>query len=481
MRSDVEFVDGVCVTDAWPRTRRPLPWLLAGFLVMIFLLPFESIHMKVHLPFSSDFDRFVVAAIVITWLVGAVMRGNSGIVRLRPRGWAFGALAIIFVAVASVAVNVPDITNLGEWQTAEKQLFVLIGLVAVFAIAALTLRVGELRPFAVLIVCLAVITALGTFYEKKSGDNLFYKTAAGVLSPIAEVEAASTDIDPSLNAGRALVTGPTRHPLSVASLLGMALPFAIVLAAIAPTTRRRLLWALAASLIVLGALITQRKSGMVIPAVAIVVLFVFRPRQLVRLAPFGLIALAVAVAMAPGLFSSFAELGREDSRDSVEGRTSDYPAVVPDLLTHPALGQGFGTLDTQRQDTYRIFDNEYLGQVFQGGLLGLLAFIAFIVTPLFVVGRVLRSDNPLRGPPALAAGAGCLAFGVASALYDFFSFNPAPYLFAILGAVCVVAASVEMPAPEPKPARARPRRRRRSRRRQLEGLKPAGIGSPSGG
>ncbi|HEX4308139.1 MAG TPA: O-antigen ligase family protein [Solirubrobacterales bacterium] len=481
MASGVDFVDGVATTDAWPHTRRPLPWLLAGFLVMIFWIPFESIHMKVHLPFSSDFDRFFVAIIIVVWLVGTVVRDRSGIVRLRPRGWAFGVLAIVAVAVASIVVNVPDITNLGEWQIAEKQIFVLLGLVAIFAIAAVTLRVAELRPLAVLIVCLAVVTALGTVYEKKSGDNLFYKAAATVLSPVAEVEPAATVANPELDQGRPMIIGPTRHPLSVTSLLGMALPFAIVLAAIAKTTRRRLLWALAAAVIVLGALITQRKSGLVIPAFAILVLFMLRPRQLIRLAPFGLIGLAAAVAIAPGLFGSLGELGREDSRDSVEGRTSDYPAIVPDLLTQPALGQGFGTLDTQRQDTYRIFDNEYLGQVFQGGLLGLLAFIAFIVTPLFVVGRVLRSDNPLRGPPALAAGAGCLAFGVASALYDIFSFNPAPYLFAILGAICVVAASVEMPAPEPKPVRARPRRRGRRRRRQLEGLKPAGIGSPSGG
>jgi O-antigen ligase len=478
MASDRAFVDGVCTADAWPRTRRPLPWVLALFLGMVFLVPFESVHMKVHLPFSSDIDRFLVAAVVVVWLVGAFLRSDSGILRLRPRGWATGAIAIVAAAVASIAVNVPDITNLGEWQIAEKQLLVLFGLVAIFAIACLTLRVAELRPFAVLIVVLAVITALGTVYEKKSGDNLFYSTASSVLSPIAEVETASTDVNPEVNQGRPLITGPTRHPLSVTSLLGMALPFAIVLAAIAPTSRRRLLWALAASVIVLGALITQRKSGMVIPAFAILVLFVMRPRQLIRLAPIGLIALAVAVAVSPGLFSSFSELGRADSRDSVEGRTSDYPAIVPDLLTHPALGQGFGTLDTERQDTYRIFDNEYLGQVFQGGLLGLFAFLAFIITPLFVVRRVLRSESPLRGPPALAAGAGCLAFGVASALYDIFSFSPAPYLFTILGAICVVAASVEVPAPA---VASKPSRARRRRRDQFGGLKPAEIGSPSGG
>jgi 4-amino-4-deoxy-L-arabinose transferase-like glycosyltransferase len=473
-----DFVDGVCVADAWPHTRRPLPWLFAAFLAMLFLVPFEAIHMKVHLPFSSDFDRFVVAAIVVVWAGGAFLRRDASIVRRRPRGWATGAVAIVLVAIASIVVNVPDITNLGEWQIAEKQILVLLSLVAIFSIACLTLRIAELRAFAVLIVCLAVVTAIGTVYEKKSGENIFYATAEKVLSPVAEIEAPATEVDPSVAAGRPMITGPTRHPLSVTSLLGMALPFAVVLAAIAPSTRRRVLWALAAGVILLGALITQRKAGLVIPAFAVLVLFVIRPRQLVALAPFGLIGLVVAFAVSPGLFSSFAELGRADSRESVEGRTSDYPAVVPDLLTHPALGQGFGTLDTQRQDTSRIFDNEYLGQLFQGGLLGLLAFLAFIVTPLFVVRRVLRSDDPMRGPPALAAGAGCLAFGVAAALYDIFSFNEAPYLFAILGAICVVAASVESPARVPL---RRPAPAHHPRDQFADGaLKPAEIGSPSG-
>jgi hypothetical protein len=481
MAAGVDFVDGVYTKDAWPRTRRPLPWLLAALLAMVFLVPFESIHMKVQLPFSSDLDRFLVAAIVCVWIGSTLLRRDNSILRLRPARWSAGVMALVFVAVASIAFNVDTITNLGEWQVVEKKVAVLLSLVAIFAIASLTLRVAELRPFSVLIVCLAVITALGTVYEKRAGDNLFYSTAESVLSPIAEVEPASTNTDPSVDAGRPLITGPTRHPLSVTSLLGMALPFAVVLAAIAPTTRRRLLWALAAGVIVLGAVITQRKSGLVIPAFALLVLFVMRPRQLIRLAPFGLIALVVAVAVSPGLFSSFAELEREDSRASVEGRTADYPAIVPDILTHPAFGRGYGSLDSQRQDTYRIFDNEYLGQIFQGGLLGLLAFLAFIVTPLFVVRGVLRSDNPLRGPPALAAGAACLAFGVACALYDILSFSPAPYLFTIVGAICITAASVEMPAPVAAPVAARRRRWRGRRGRQLEGLKPAEIGSPSGG
>jgi hypothetical protein len=445
-------VVGVSSADAWPHTRRPLPWLIAGFLAVIFLVPIEAIHLKIKLPVSSDLDRFIVALIVATWALGGVLGRGESVVRLRPRGWAAGMIAFVFVAVASIAANVDRITNLGEWAIAQKRIAVLVALVAVFVIVTLTLRVAELRPFAVLIVVLAMITALGTIYEKKTGENLFYETATKVFSPIATVDPAPTEVDPEVSQGRPLITGPTRHPLSVTSILGMALPFAVVLAAIAPDLRRRLLWGLASCVIVAGALITQRKSGVVIPAFVLLALFVLRPRQLLRLAPYGLLALVLAVAISPGSFGSLQETGRADSQASIEGRTADYPAIVPDLLSNPLLGRGYGTLDSARVDTYRIFDNEYLGEVFQVGALGLLAFLALIVTPLLVVRSVLRSDNPLRGPPALAAGASCLAFGVASALYDILSFPQAPYLFLFMAAICTCAASVEVPVGE------RPRR-----------------------
>ncbi len=433
--------------DAWPRTKRPLPWLFAAMLGMIFLVPFDAIHLKVSMPVSSDLDRFLVIAIVGTWLVGTALGKPSVAERLRPRGWAAAMIFFLMVATASIAFNVGRITNLGEWGDAQRHLAVLFSLGAVGAIVALNLRAAELRPFSVLIVILAVITAMGTIYEKKTGFNVFYETSAAVLSPVANVEHAPTEIDPNPSTTpRPTITGPTRHALSVTSILGMSLPFAVVLAAIAPTRRRRILWCVAACLIIAGALITQRKSGAVVPAMALLALFVFRPRQLLRLAPFGIIALVVALIVTPGIFSTVRELGQTGSQDSTAGRTSDYPAVVPDLLKGPAIGRGYGTLDSERTDTYRIFDNEYLGQVFQIGALGLLAFLAVIVTPLFIARPVLRSDDPVRGPPALAAAAACVAFGVACALYDILTFPQAPYLFLFMAAMCTCAASVEVPA-----------------------------------
>lgn len=435
------------MVDTWPYTRRPLPWLIAAFLAMVFLVPFEGVHPKVSLPFSSDLDRFVVTMIVATWALAGLFGRGEGTRRLRTRGWAAGMIAFVAVAVASIAVNVDRITNLGEWEVAQKKFAVLVALVAVFAIVTLTLRVAELRPFMVLIVVLATITAAGTVYEQKTGSNLFYSTAATVFSPVATVDPSPTDLslDPA-HPGRPLITGPTRHALSVTSLLGMALPFAVVLAAIAPSLRRRMLWGLAACLIIAGALVTQRKSGVVVPAFALLALFALRPRQLLRLAPFGIVAIVIGLAASGGSFSSVEALGSAGGTDSTLGRTGDYPAIVPDLSSNPVLGRGYGTHDSARLDTYRIFDNEYLGQVYEMGALGLAAFLALLITPLLLVRTVLRSDHPLRGPPALAAGAGCVAFAVAAALYDVFSFSQAPYLFLFMAAMCTCAASVEVSA-----------------------------------
>ncbi len=435
-------------SDAWPRTKRPMPWLMAAFLAMIFLVPFEAVRLKVNLPVSSSLDRFLIILIAAVWIGGAVLGSRrESVMRLRPQGWAAGMMAFVFVAVASIAVNVDRITNLGEWELAQKRFAVLLALVVVFAVASLTLRVKELRAFSVLIVVLAMFTATGTIYEKKTGHNVFYETASTVFSPIAIVDPPDTNAHPAPGTvSRPLITGPTRHALSVTSILGMALPFAVVLAAVAPTRRRKIFFGLASCLIIAGALITQRKSGAVVPAIALLTLFVLRPRQLVRLAPFGIVALAMALTITPGIFSTVRELGQTSEQDSTEGRTSDYPAVVPDLLSNPLLGRGFGTLDSGRVDTYRIFDNEYLGQVFQVGALGLFAFLALIVTPLLISRSVLRSDDPVRGPPVLAATAACIAFGVASALYDILTFSEAPYLFLFMAAMCTCAASVEVPA-----------------------------------
>jgi O-Antigen ligase len=465
--------------DSWPHTRRPLPWVFALFLASIFLLPIDATQLKVHLPFSSESDRFFAAAVIAVWAIGLVAAKGRGRLRLRPRGWATAMLAFFAIAIIGLVLNFERITNLGEWATAEKRLVLLITLVGLFAVFSVSLRVTELRAFGVLIVVLASITALGTIYEEKAHDNLFYSTATSLLSPIAEVEPAPTEAgsDPSAP-GRPMISGPTRHALSLATILGMAVPFAVVFAAGAPSLRRKLLWGSLTLLIIAGGLVTQRRSGLVVPAVAIAALFAIRPRKFLPLLPFALVAMVVGLALTGGSVSVINQLTGGENKASDEGRTSDYEAVVPDVLTDPIFGRGYGTLDSLKSDTYRIFDNEYLGELYQTGFLGLIAFIALILTPVVIAVRyAARKDNPLRGPPALAAAAGCLAFAVGAALYDILTFPQAPYLFLFLAAMCTTAASVEKVAPAA--ARRAVPQRRGARQRRSRGAGPLANPGPA--
>jgi O-antigen ligase len=252
----------------------------------------------------------------------------------------------------------------------------------------------------------------------------------------------------------------------------MAVPFAIVFAAGAPSTRRKLLWGALALLIIAGGVITQRRSGLIVPAVAIAALFAIRPRQFLPLIPLALVAIVAVFAIKGGSISVINQLTGSENKASDEGRTSDYEAAVPDVLTHPVWGRGYGTLNSLKVDTYRIFDNEYLGQLYQTGFLGLLAFIGLILTPVVIAVRyAARRDNPLRGPPALAAAAGCLGFFVAAGLYDILTFPQAPYLFLFLAAMCTTAASVEKVAPQAA-RQALPRRRGSRQQRRAGGPRP---------
>ena len=64
--------------DDWPRTTRILPWMLAGFLAMLWLVPFNSIELNASLPIDMPLDR-----LVLPFLVGVVAAGARG---RRPRG-----------------------------------------------------------------------------------------------------------------------------------------------------------------------------------------------------------------------------------------------------------------------------------------------------------------------------------------------------------------------------------------------------------
>src|SRR5262249_44799276 len=148
---------------------------------------------------------------------------------------------------------------LGELTFIEKALSQTLAYIVFFLIIATQVRRAEIPAYGRLVLVLAVITALGTLYESRTGYNVFYDLTGKLLSPIANVGPSPTNIHPIYD--RPLIVGPTRHGLALASLLAIAFPFAVIRLQQARTNGRRF-WILLAIFILLAAsLSTQRKTA----------------------------------------------------------------------------------------------------------------------------------------------------------------------------------------------------------------------------
>ena len=418
----------------WPRTTRPLPWLLAAFLAMVWLTPFDAIDLPISLPFDTKLDRLFLAAIAVVWLL-AVAAARPGGPRLRQSAIQVAVLMFVAIAFLSVILNAEVLANLDQMGVAVKKLVLLLSYTLFFYVVATSVRPSELRAFTVLLMGLACVSSVGLIYEYRTGTNLFYDWTALLLPD--SISVGSPPLDSKF--GRPTVVGPTEHGLAIATLFAMALPFAVVRMMTAPDRRARLISFAATGLMLAGAMGTLRKTGAVAPAAALVVLMLYRPRGMLRLLPAGLILLIGIQLVTPGAMTRIkAQLvGGVAEQSSTQGRTDDYDAVLPDVLTNPVLGRGYGTYDSAE---YRILDNEYLGTVIETGLLGVVAYLGVIVAVMLVCHRVIRRPQPGLSPTtALAASAAAVAFAVATGLFDVLSFPHAPYMFFFVAGLAVVA------------------------------------------
>lgn len=436
--------------DIWPRTTRLLPWSLAAFVAMLFLVPFDAMAITAAKP-----DRPLVVLIIGIWLISlAVLRGES---RPRLSGTVLHGAILLFLgtAVLSLLLNADTLRIHGEFGLGVKKLLLLVSFITVFAIAASALRPAEARAFVPLIVGLGCVAAIGTIWEYRMGYNPFYEIGGKLVPGGYDMPSIATEKD---STGRIPILGPTIHPLAATQLLAMAVPFAIAGGLYTSTKRRRVLYLVATMVLLAGVFATQRKTGPMVLGAGLLTFLIYRPRQMFRLAPVGLLLLLAMPAVAPSALGSLRDqlnpsqaTGTLSSRD----RVSDYDAIEPEILNHPALGRGWQTYDPER---YRVLDNEYLAILIGNGWIGLAAFVLMLIAALAVCTRAIRTNDPARAPPALAAASVVAMMAVGSATFDTIAFPVVPYAFCLfigLAAACVPARKAETalaPAPAPTPA-----------------------------
>jgi len=415
------------VRDAFPHTRRPLPWALAGFLAMLFFVPIDSTEVKVSLPVGSQPDRFAIGGLVLAW----VWFGGDQRAFLRTRRsklYVTAAVVFLTLAIASLLLDAGRIINLNDWTLAEKR-FALLGSFLI----------------------------LGMIIERQTGYNIFYNWSAAILSPIAKVAASPTNIHPEFGSdGRVTVVGPTIHGLAATTMLVVVMPFALVRMFDSKTFRRRALYALLFMLMLVAAAATQRKTALFVPVAIVAYLAVYRPRTVLRLAPIGLVLLLGVVHVAsPGSLGTIFTPSAGLTSSSTTHREGDFTDVAPDVWARPLLGRGFGTLNVENAGQFRINDDEYIDEIWEVGIIGLVAYLFMIISPVIAARRAIRSRDPDIEPLALASSAGCVAYLVVNALFDTMSFPQAPYMFFIVAALATISAAG--PAGNVQPARERVR------------------------
>jgi hypothetical protein len=417
-----------------------LPWLLAGFLAMLFLIPVAGIKFNIPTPIAATPDRVFIGAMVVAFVLVA-MRGPVGPALKRPL--LFRASVAVFVAISfiSLAVNSHDIVRQDLVSITQGRVVMLLGFVAVAVYATAVMRPEEVGNFGKLLVVLGTVMALGVVVERRIGYNVFYELLAKPLNAVASVAPTPTETNPDpTRADRKVIVGPTEHGLAVTSMLALVMPFALIGIAEA---RGNLRWyyALAIALMLGAALSTERKTGVIAPVAAAAVFAAYRPRQAVRGIPLLLLMLVFIKISAPGALGTVFELQSATSSNSTAGRSDDFAAVAPEFLARPLLGGGYGTRDIERVYEVRILDDEYLGELLTVGLFGVAAFLLMIVSGMLIAHRLARSRDPERANLALACSASCFVFLVVNVIFDSLSFSQVPYLFFVVAAMGTVIAS----------------------------------------
>ena len=417
--------------DDWPNTHRLLPWSIAGFLVMLFLVPIDALSLPVHLPLDSTPDRALLIAIALLWLATLAAASGAARPRVTLTGPHVAVFAFVGLCCVGVALNARALTNAQEVVPVLKKLVLLASFVVFFVIVASVIRPREVPRLMRLIVILGVIVAIGTIIERESRYNVFYAIWRGVLS-----EQPPPGIDQVDAIGRLTVVGPTNQPLELATLLAMALPFALVQALASRTRRQRLLYMLAATVILGGAISTYRKTSLVVPVAGVLTLVVYRPRVMLRGLAVALVPMLLAVhILVPGqLGTVYNELlpGSVNKVGTTTNRVARYDAVRPDIMSHLLLGRGYLSYDPFK---YRVLDNQYLGLLICVGVIGVLVYLAIFFGFLAIAHPTIRGPDPRRAHAALAAQAAIVMFLVSNALFDVLSFRHDSYFALFIGAL----------------------------------------------
>lgn len=359
---------------------------------------------------------------LILWLAGTLTRSGQS-VRPTPIHWFLGAVCLAAL-VSLVAGMLRPITG-AEVSSAERGLIMLASWAGVVLLATDALHTRQrLDAFLrFLVLTASVLGAMGLV-------QFFFGVDFVSLLHLPGLTQNAADGGLYLRSGYPRVSATSLHSIEFAAVLGIILPIAVHLAFNAPRDK---VWPwVQLALIFVAIPLTVSRSGMLGLIVGLVFAFIIATKRqrlwFLVVLPIGAVVFRTVI---PGLLGTIRELFLDAGQDqSVIGRTRDYEAVNAFFAQSPLVGRGSFTF---LPDMYRTLDNQFLGILVEQGILGLVAFVLFVVGAV-VMCVVAASAAPTR---LLRTQAGGVAAGLTTGLllcgtFDAFGFPMAMGVFVVL-------------------------------------------------
>jgi O-antigen ligase len=243
------------------------------------------------------------------------------------------------------------------------------------------------------------------------------------------------------------VQGTSQHSIEFSVLAAATVPLTIYFARNAATRHVRLLSGAACGLALLALPASISRSGLISLIVALLVyMLAFKVRPIAIAVAAGSLAIGGYIVAFPRVANALWTTITGSAEDaSVHSRLEDYAKVSEAVRDHPIFGLGLGGAVPT---VYGYLDNQWMGAIEQGGLVGLTAMIVLSGGAIFGIAAALRSaTSPREREQAYMLGAMGTGILASSTTFDLFGFEQVASIFFIVFALLWSAFTI--PAPEP--------------------------------
>jgi O-antigen ligase len=424
-------------------TRERTPWLLC---VLCFLVP--ALPTYVVLPGALK-GNGAPARMIALIMFGLVVLGFMLVRRTsQPRRVNPGALIILLYFALWLMTYGVGLLNNDDYVTASNKSRALVGLIAHVGVGLYVIaRIRTARQQNIVLGCLAVgltfACLVGLLQAVASLDlRLLLQPPGFVLNSEINITQLSFE-----RQGVNRVTSTSQHPIEFSVLAAVTIPLTIYFARNAAIRRVRLLSGAACVVAMLALPAAVSRSGIFSQVTALLVyMFAFKIRPIAIAVSAIFLATAGYMIVFPQIANALWSTITGSAEDaSVESRVEDYARVSASFREHPIFGLGLGgSVPTE----FGYLDNEWMGAIVQGGVVGLTAMALISGGAIFGITAALRTATSQRErEQAYMLGAMAVGILASSFTFDLFGFEQTAVIyFIVLG---LLWSRFNIPIPEP--------------------------------